>query len=69
MRSQRLVEVYIARARELECRAERFEQNPNFLAQISPGAGSQSPNRRSADFLRREAGWWRAYAEGLATAA
>jgi len=69
MRTQRLVEVYIARACELEDRAERLEQNPNLLAQISAGAGARSPHRRSADFLRREAGWWRAYAEGLATTA
>jgi len=61
MTNQRLAETYLARARELEDSADRLER-------IAPSA-SGTQRRRDTTFLRREAAWWRAYAQALAEAA
>jgi hypothetical protein len=61
MSNQRLAETYLARARELEDHAQRVEQNPPSV--------HMSPRWRDTAFLRREAMWWRAYAQDLAKAA
>ena len=61
MTNQRLAETYLARARELETCAQRVEENPP--------SSRISPRWRDTTFLRREAAWWRAYAQALAEAA
>jgi len=61
MTNQRLAEAYLARARELEDSAERLERT------APAAAGPQ--RRRDTTFLRREAAWWRAYAQTLVEAA
>jgi hypothetical protein len=59
--NQRLIETYLARARELEDHALRVEQNPPSIR--------SSPRWRDTAFLRREAAWWRAIARNLIEAA
>ena len=61
MSNQRLAETYFARAQELEDHAQRVEVNPTSIR--------MSPRWRDTAFLRREAMWWRAYAQALAQAA
>jgi hypothetical protein len=61
MSNQRLTEAYLARAQDLEDHAQRLDQSPPSI--------QLSPRRRDAGFLRREAMWWRAYAQDLAKAA
>ncbi len=61
MSNQRLIETYLARARELEDHALRVEQNPPSIR--------SSPRWRDTAFLRREAAWWRAIARNLIEAA
>jgi len=60
MTNQRLIETYLARARELEDHALRMEQNPPAIR--------MSPRWRDTAFLRREAAWWRAIAQSLTEA-
>ena len=60
MTNQRSIEGYLARARELEDHAQRLEQDPPSIR--------LSPRWRDAEFLRREAAWWRGYAQYLAKA-
>jgi len=61
MNNQPLVERYRERARDLEISAQRAERT------APPGA--LSPRPCEATFLRREAAWWRAYAQTLAETA
>jgi hypothetical protein len=61
MTNQRLADTYLARARELEDYAQRVEKNPPPV--------HTSPRWRDTAFLRREASWWRAYAQAVAEAA
>jgi len=58
MSNQLLAESYLARAQELENCAQRVEQNPPSFR--------MSPRWCDTAFLRREAVWWRAYAQALA---
>jgi hypothetical protein len=60
MTYQRSADTYLARARELEDYVQRVEQNPPSIR--------LSPRWRDTAFLRREATWWRAYAQALAKA-
>jgi hypothetical protein len=61
MNTQRLIETYLARARDLEDNAQRLEQ--------APPSSSLSSRQRDTAFLRREAMWWQAYAQALAKSA
>ena len=61
MTNHRLIEDYLARARELEDYVQRLEQGPPSIR--------VSPRWRDAEFLRREAAWWRGHAQHLAKAA
>ena len=61
MANQRLAETYLARARELEDYALRADQNPP--------SNRLSARWRDTAFLRREAAWWRAYAQAHAESA
>ena len=60
MSSQRLVEEYLARARELENYAQRMEQ--------TPPSHLLSLRRSDPRLLRNEAAWWRTFARSLAKA-
>ena len=60
MSNQRLIDGYLARARELEDCVLRLEQNPPSFRFAS--------RWRDAAFLRREAAWWRDHAQYLAKA-
>jgi len=57
MTYQRSADTYLARARELEDYVQRAERNPPSIR--------LSPRWRDTAFLRREAAWWRAYAQAL----
>ena len=57
MTNQRLIEAYLARARELEEHALRMEQNPPTFR--------MSPRWRDTAFVRREAARWRVIAQTL----
>jgi hypothetical protein len=57
MTNQRMVETYLARARELEDFARRVEETSPSIR--------LSPRWRDTNFLRREAASWRAYAQTL----
>jgi len=57
MTNQRLIEAYLARARELEEHAQRMEQNPPTFR--------MSPRWRDTAFVRREAARWRVIAQTL----
>lgn len=57
MTNQRLIEAYLARARELEDHAQRMELNPPTFR--------MSPRWRDTAFVRREAARWRVIAQTL----
>ncbi len=68
MSTRPLTEIYLERAQALEDHAERLENDPERLERIPPSI-CLSPRWRNATFMRREAQWWRSYAEALAIAA
>jgi hypothetical protein len=57
MTAPRHADTYFARALELEECARRIEDHGPSL--------NLAPRWRGAGFLRREAAWWRAYAQDL----
>jgi len=59
MTNQRLIDDYLTRAAGLEDCVRRLQKNPSALG-ASP---------RAVEMLRREAAWWRGYAQQLARAA